>query len=155
MHAYERWTRDSAEQIRSRLVALRAAGLAVIVGETGPANAGNVVDPWPFLWEAADAGVGVLGWVWKCASSPTDLNAMKGCNGEVTELNDAGNFGWGSGFANYTRAAAARQAQRRERWLADEGLQAPQRRGSSSTWAAIGSVAGVVAMHLGVSFALL
>jgi len=121
VHAYERWTRDSVESVRSRLAALRSAGVAVIIGEVGPANAGHVVDPWPFLQEAADADVGVLGWIWKCTSNTADYNAMKTCDSDGYALNDAGNFGWGSGFTDYIAAASARQARRGERWLAERG----------------------------------
>ena len=111
VHAYERWFADSPAEIRRRLAALNAAGVAVVVGEVGPSNAGHLMSPWAFLDEVAAANIGAVAWIWKCRSSATDRNAMRICGAsDALSLNDEDNFGWASGFLAYVQRLAAAPA---------------------------------------------
>lgn len=104
IHCYNRWQKNTPEQLASRLSALKSEGLAILIGETGPSNAGQVLDYGPLLNAAVQANIGVCAWVWKCRSSPTDRNALRApttawCQTWV--YNDEDNFSWGSGFRDY------------------------------------------------------
>ena len=103
VHTYEHWFQDSDAAIRARLQALKSVGVAVIVGEVGPSNAGNLMSPWPLLAELEGSDIGVAAWMWGCRSSASDFNKLQRCDGLNGGLNDEGNHAWGSGYLDYTQ----------------------------------------------------
>jgi mannan endo-1,4-beta-mannosidase len=103
LHAYEKWLNGSTPaSITARIRALKAAGAAVIFGETSPYNAGPIMDVSLILNAAVAERVGVLAWVWKTDES--DRAALQTSTGQP---NDAGNANWGSTFRAYLQQIAA------------------------------------------------
>jgi mannan endo-1,4-beta-mannosidase len=100
VHAYEKWLSQPQTTIESRLRALNAANLPVIFGELGPQNAGQLLDPKPFLAAAKAQNVNVLAWVWKPSTNATDANALFKPDGTLNNLN---NFNWASAFQSFMR----------------------------------------------------
>jgi mannan endo-1,4-beta-mannosidase len=92
VHLYERWMVDrTPEQAQADLDALDALGIAWMVGEIAPMNAGTLMDPRLYLSLPAVQARPVTAWLWKY--SDTDLDALLTVAGEP---NDVGNNAWGS-----------------------------------------------------------
>ncbi len=92
VHAYERWLLErTPETAGADLAALDDAGLAWMVGEIAPMNAGELMDPRPFLALPEVSARPVTGWLWKY--SDTDTDAILDSTGAP---NDRDNHEWGS-----------------------------------------------------------
>jgi mannan endo-1,4-beta-mannosidase len=92
LHAYERWLLDrTPETAAADLADLDDAGLAWMVGEVAPMNAGELMDPRPFLALPEVSARPVTGWLWKY--SDTDPDAILDSAGAP---NDRDNHAWGS-----------------------------------------------------------
>ncbi len=102
IHAYESWLIGASQSsIGARIAALKAAGAAIIFGETAPFNSGSQMDVRPLLSAALAARVGVVAWLWKDDAS--DRIALRTVGGLP---NDAGNGAWGSTFRAYLQQSA-------------------------------------------------
>lgn len=100
VHAYERWLLErTSGEVQSDLRALDDLGLAWMVGEIAPMNAGTLMDPRPFLALPEVAARPVTAWLWK--RSDTDLNALLDASGAP---NDRDNHAWGSTIQALARA---------------------------------------------------
>ena len=95
LHAYERWLLErSAEEADAELSALDEAGIAWMIGEIAPMNAGTLMDPRPFLALPRVLRRPAAAWLWKY--SDTDTDALRTADGA---LNDRDNNAWGSTWA--------------------------------------------------------
>jgi len=105
IHAYQRWLKKPAAEVRARMYALRARGLAFLFGEVGPTNSGELMDPTDFLAEARSFGASVLAWIWKCRKDAADGNALLICSPQdaagTSALNDEQNNNWGTTFTTF------------------------------------------------------
>lgn len=81
----------ASDEAQAELRALDDLGLAWMVGEGAPMNAGTLMDPRPFLALPEVAARSVAAWLWK--RSDTDLDALLDANGAP---NDRDNHAWGS-----------------------------------------------------------
>ncbi len=92
VHAYERWLLErTPAEASADLHDLDALGIAWMVGEIAPMNAGVLMDPRPFLALPEVASRPVAAWLWK--RSDTDLDALLDASGAP---NDRDNHAWGS-----------------------------------------------------------
>jgi mannan endo-1,4-beta-mannosidase len=97
LHAYERWLLDRTPgQAAEALDRIDESGLAWMVGEVAPMNAGTLMDPRPFLSLPQVSARPVAAWLWK--RSDTDPDALLTSTGGP---HDAGNHAWGSSFRQY------------------------------------------------------
>jgi mannan endo-1,4-beta-mannosidase len=97
LHAYERWLLDrTPDQAAEALDRLDEAGLAWMVGEIAPMNAGALMDPRPFLALPQVRARPVAAWLWK--RSDSDPDALLTSDGAP---HDVGNHAWGSSFREY------------------------------------------------------
>ena len=71
----------------------------MLMGELGPANAGDMMDPKPLLLALEVTQTIALAWIWKCGTGCDSL-LTKACNPATP--NDAGNGNWGSLFRNFS-----------------------------------------------------
>lgn len=104
LHVYNKWNTNTPAQLDARLQAIQDEGLAVIIGETGPSNAGHNLDPFPLIEKASRKSIGVLAWLFACDTNGNDKNKLKKPTSswcQTWEWNDNDNFDWGSGFAHY------------------------------------------------------
>jgi len=102
IHAYESWLLGASQtSIAARIAALKAAGVAIIFGETGPFNSGVQMEVQPLLNAAAAERIGVLAWLWK--NDESDRSALRTTGGLP---NDVNNGRWGSTFRTYLQQLA-------------------------------------------------
>lgn len=90
IHAYEKWLLDTDVDIGIRLGQLKQKGLPVIFGETGPMNAGTLMNPQSFLDSVYNRGLSVCAWTWKYSN--TDQDALLASAGLPNTTN---NNNWG------------------------------------------------------------
>lgn len=95
IHAYEKWLLDSPTNINNRLNALNQSNLPIIFGETGPMNAGVLMNPSPFLNVLYERGISICAWVWK--KDESDQDALMTRDGLPNNIN---NNNWGTTFKN-------------------------------------------------------
>jgi len=93
IHAYEKWLLEPAAKIGNRLQQLKQLNLPVIIGETAPLNAGNLMNPGIFLDSAYNSGLSVMAWVWKYDGA--DKDALLNVQGQPNNNN---NNSWGTLF---------------------------------------------------------
>ena len=72
IHAYEDWLLIPVTQMGSRLRELETNDLPVLFGETGPMNAGVLMNPAAFLDSIHQQGLSACAWVWKYDSTDAD-----------------------------------------------------------------------------------
>jgi hypothetical protein len=71
------------------------------MGELGPSNANDIMNPRPLLAALEATQTIALAWSWQCGQ---DKNSLLTNACDPTTPNDAGNGGWGSLFKNFTNA---------------------------------------------------
>ena len=102
IHAYESWLLGASQtSIAARIAALKAAGVAIIFGETSPFNSGVQMDVQPLLNAAVAERIGVVAWLWK--NDESDRSALRTTGGLP---NDVNNGRWGSTFRAYLQQIA-------------------------------------------------
>ena len=75
----------------------------MIMGEIGPVNAGDLMNPRPLLSALEMTQTIVLAWIWDCGHSADSL-LTKSC--DPATPNDKSNSGWGSLYRNFTAATS-------------------------------------------------
>ena len=91
----------SQSSIVARIAALKAVGVAIIVGETAPFNSGVQMDVRPLLDAAVAERIGVIAWLW--TDDESDRSALRTTGGAP---NDVSNGRWGSTFRAYLQQIA-------------------------------------------------
>ena len=74
-------------------------GAAMLMGELGPVNAQDMMDPRPLLMALEETKTIALAWIWKCGGGADSL-LTDSC--DAATPNDANNGNWGSLFRNFT-----------------------------------------------------
>ncbi|CAM1373522.1 cellulase family glycosylhydrolase [Tenacibaculum xiamenense] len=98
LHAYEKWlVNTSQEQITTRINRLKNNDYAVIIGEIGVQNVGDVMPVEHFLNAVEATNTSTLAWLWKLESS--DNNALLTEEGEPNASNN--NNYWGNTFKEF------------------------------------------------------
>ncbi|SED06617.1 mannan endo-1,4-beta-mannosidase [Tenacibaculum sp. MAR_2009_124] len=98
LHAYEKWlVNTNQEQITTRINRLENNDYAIIIGEIGVQNVGEVMSVEHFLSAAEETNTSTLAWLWKLERG--DNNALLAENGEPNASNN--NNCWGNTFKEF------------------------------------------------------
>jgi len=99
LHAYEKWLNNSSiSEIKQRIETINNHKYAILFGEIGVINAGELMQPSNFLIAANETDTSVLGWLWNRNSN--DQNALLSDGGLANNLN---NNNWGLKYRAFLR----------------------------------------------------